>query len=97
MSAPGLTECLHALRAESLRQVTLDVAALDFCDSAGLTVFLRFRLDTHSEGTRLVLRTPQESLLGLIEVSGTERLLLDGEAAPTKKRSFSNPGSEDAS
>ncbi|MEV8093174.1 STAS domain-containing protein [Kitasatospora sp. NPDC085879] len=49
----------------------IDLAAVGFCDSTGLNLLLRLRLDAEESGVTLVLAQPGPQLSRLFELTGT--------------------------
>lgn len=66
------------------RPMTLDVAALHFCDAAGLTALLRMARHADAAGCRFRLASPNPSLVKLLRITGLHGrfLLLPGGSAP---------------
>ncbi|MCY0963451.1 STAS domain-containing protein [Streptomyces sp. H27-H5] len=64
-----------AMRAHPpLRLLVIDLAALGFCDSSGLNVFLKARQDTQQHGIELRLARPSRPLQRILELTGTAAL-----------------------
>jgi anti-anti-sigma factor len=53
----------------SPRRVILDVAELGFMDSSGLRVIIRAHQELEARGAQLVLRSPSETVLRLLEIT----------------------------
>lgn len=62
VSAPELERCLDGLLAEAPIRVMLDLNALRFVDSAGVSVLIKAKQDFQDDGRTLVLRRPTEQL-----------------------------------
>lgn len=60
---------------ERRRSVALDLSCLEFVDSTGLGVLLRFSEALGGVGQGLVLIRPSAAVTGLLEVSGMEGIL----------------------
>lgn len=67
-SGPGLGEAL-APAADAGRHLILDVAALRFCDCAGLSLFLRTQQRARAAGGSLHLAAPTASVRRLIKAA----------------------------
>jgi anti-sigma B factor antagonist len=61
-SAPDLKRLLDEVLAEPHARVMLDLNALAFVDSAGVSVLIRAKQAADSQGCTLVLRRPTEQL-----------------------------------
>lgn len=55
-------------------RVVVDLARLDFCDSAGLNTLLRARLLCEANARTLALANPRPQLCGLLTLTGTDLL-----------------------
>jgi len=69
-SAPELRERLRQLGEEGGQRVVLDVADLDFKDWTGLGVLVGARRRLRETGGDLVLRSPADAAVRLLEASG---------------------------
>ncbi|MBB5082265.1 STAS domain-containing protein [Nonomuraea endophytica] len=71
-----LATYLEGRHPDSSLPLVLDLAAVTFMDSSGLHLLidLHHRQDTH--GGRLYLAAPHERVLRVLEITGTDRLLL---------------------
>lgn len=71
----GLAEVEEPLRgllaAAAPGVLCLDLSAVGFCDSTGLNLLLRLRLDAEESGVSLVLAQPGPQLSRLFELTGT--------------------------
>ncbi|WBP84459.1 STAS domain-containing protein [Kitasatospora cathayae] len=72
----------HVLRAalarplhDGVRRIVVDLAELRFCDSTGLNILLRARLDADAAGRTLEVARPQPIVARLFEVTGTDTVL----------------------
>ncbi|MFH9347680.1 STAS domain-containing protein [Kitasatospora sp. NPDC017646] len=82
----------HVLRAalaqplhDGVRRIVVDLAELRFCDSTGLNILLRARLDADAAGRTLEISRPRPIVARLFEVTGTDTVLrvrLDPDATP---------------
>jgi anti-sigma B factor antagonist len=59
----------------SAAAVTLDLGALSFCDSRGLSMFIAAKEKAEAEGTALALRNLQPHVRHVFEISGIDRVL----------------------
>jgi anti-sigma B factor antagonist len=73
-TAPGLDRQLSPL-AETGSHLLLDLAGVQFCDCAGLSLFLRLRRRVISGGGSLHLIAPPDSVRRLIVITGLHDLL----------------------
>jgi anti-anti-sigma factor len=73
-SAPGLSEAL-APAADAGRHLVLDVAGLQFCDCAGLSLFLRTQERARAAGGSLHLAAPTASMRRLLAVARMSDIL----------------------
>jgi len=69
VTAPQLADAVTALVDAGVRDLVVDAERLDFCDSSGLTAFVRIarQLDP---GGRLAIAGPQPIVRRILEVSG---------------------------
>lgn len=72
-SARVLDECLDRLWGVDM--IVLDVAALAFCDSTGLTVLAKFHRRAEQHGWRLVVRHPSRQVADLFELTELDKVL----------------------
>ena len=72
-TAPQLAETFTPLPGEG--DIDLDMAGVDFMDSSGLRVLIDVHQRAESEGRRLVIRRPSNTVARLIEISGLANLL----------------------
>ncbi|MFI9361427.1 STAS domain-containing protein [Kitasatospora sp. NPDC053057] len=82
----------HVLRAalarplhDGVRRIVVDLAELRFCDSTGLNILLRARLDAAAIGRTLEISRPEPIVARLFEVTGTDTVLrvrLDPDTEP---------------
>ncbi|WP_431682468.1 STAS domain-containing protein [Kitasatospora sp. KL5] len=70
---PGVEGPLRGLLADAAPPgvFCLDLSAVGFCDSTGLNLLLRLRLDAEESGVSLVLAQPGPQLSRLFELTGT--------------------------
>ncbi|MFE9783302.1 STAS domain-containing protein [Streptomyces sp. NPDC005775] len=57
-----------------LRLLVIDLAAVGFCDSSGLNVFLQARQETHERGIELRLVNPSLPLRRVLQITGAAEL-----------------------
>ncbi|HET9730630.1 MAG TPA: STAS domain-containing protein [Acidimicrobiia bacterium] len=69
-SAPTLSNVINDLLAANVDEIVLDMSDNWFCDSAGLRVILDAHEQLTRRGGRLVLRSPTEPVMRLLEVTG---------------------------
>jgi anti-sigma B factor antagonist len=72
-TAPRLADSFALLPGEG--DINLDMAGVDFMDSSGLRVLIDVHQRAESEGRRLVICRPSNSVARLIEISGLANLL----------------------
>ncbi len=73
VSAPALGDVLLAAAECEERTVVVDLAAVEFIDSSGLTVLLSGRRHLGRHGGRLVVTAPSPSVLRMFELTGLDR------------------------
>lgn len=82
LSTVGRMEAsLHEALAAGTPELVLDLHELEFCDAAGLQVFLRARRAAFAAGAALWLERPTRIVRRVLEVSGLA-WLVDDAAAP---------------
>ena len=69
-TAPLLSDELDALVAAGVESVVLELTELGFVDSSGLRVLIGTDRDLRDRGGRLVLRSPSDTVLRLLEITG---------------------------
>ncbi len=74
-SADGLRTALSGLPEDGLARILVDLAELSFCDSTGLNILLRARLDAELAGVRLELAGPRPAVVRLFAVTGADTVL----------------------
>ena len=74
-SAPSLRDCLGELRVSGNRMVRLDLAAVNFMDSSGISVIVKAYRGASDGGGRLEVTGANETLRKLFEVLGLAFLL----------------------
>ncbi|MFB6517130.1 STAS domain-containing protein [Streptomyces sp. NPDC056401] len=62
--------------------IVVDLSGLTFCDSAGLNLLLRARLQTEESGRTLRLAAPSAQMLRLLEITGSLALFPVDTAPP---------------
>jgi anti-sigma B factor antagonist len=73
-TAPELVEMLHRLRAHG-HAVALDLAAVTFMDSTGLTTLMDAQLAAETNGWRFEIRRASTAVRRVFELAGVGRLL----------------------
>lgn len=71
-SAPLLAQELERTADRDVDRVVVDVAELEFCDSSGLAVLMSWHQRCEERGRQLVLRSPQPSLVRLLEITAVD-------------------------
>ncbi|HEY8533639.1 MAG TPA: STAS domain-containing protein [Micromonospora sp.] len=79
-TAPMLETRLSELLDQGACRLVLDLADVSFCDSAGLSLFVRAREHCRDAGGRLQLAAPARTVRRVLEVSGLAGVL---EISPT--------------
>ncbi|MBV8951613.1 MAG: STAS domain-containing protein [Actinobacteria bacterium] len=74
-SAPQLDGCLRELAEAGAEAVTLDLSKLDFCDSSGVAVFVRWSKPAAEDSPALQLRGATGTVRRVFEVAGLSHLL----------------------
>jgi anti-sigma B factor antagonist len=74
-TAPELQEQLTTLLAEGGRQFVFDLGEMPFCDSTGLSVFVRVKNACDELGGDVRLVRPQRSVHRILEISGLTDVL----------------------
>src|SRR5215475_11914166 len=74
-TAEQLEEALGSAIDDATGPVVLDLAALRFCDSAGLAVIVRTHNQLSGLGRRLVIASPSGPVLRVLELSGLNRVI----------------------
>jgi anti-sigma B factor antagonist len=69
-TAPDLASTIDGQVGEGRANIVLDLAALSFCDSAGLRVFVRYRRQLDEAGGRFVVAAPSPMVRRVLEISG---------------------------
>lgn len=74
-TADQLQETLIRAVADGVGPLVLDLAALRFCDSAGLAVLVKIHNLLADEGGRLVLAGPSVAVSRVLELSGLDQII----------------------
>lgn len=77
-TADLLRDCLERVVLTFPSRLVLDLSELDFCDSAGLSVFVEWHRRARAAGLELVLRSPSAHIRSLLELTLLTNLLEDG-------------------
>jgi anti-sigma B factor antagonist len=73
--AAELSELIAGHLAEAVQQLTVDVAGLDFADTAAIRVFLVAGRRQRQRGSDLVLLRPQRALARVLEILGADEVV----------------------
>jgi anti-sigma B factor antagonist len=73
-AAPSLNERLHRAIDDGQTNLVVDVSGLTFIDSTGIGVLLHSLKDAQRVDGRLVLRSPTERTLRVLEIIGLREL-----------------------
>ncbi len=74
-TAPELAECLHELIGTGPDEVVVDLAGLEFIDSAGLSVLAGAHKQMRDAGTQLVVTSPPPPARRILDISGLAAVL----------------------
>ncbi len=74
-TAPALQEEVTRLAAAGQTRLVFDLAEVSFCDSTGLSVFVRARNRSEAAGGEVRLAAPQRAVQRILEVSGLVEVL----------------------
>lgn len=83
-AAPALHAAVEDCLRNGIRTITIDLAALDFCDVSGLNAFLSASERIASENGSLRLLRPRPQMARLLDLSGTGFLLRAPHPAPVR-------------
>ena len=87
-NADQLSELVTSQIAGGTLHLTIDVAGLDFADTAGIRVFLLADRTLRQRGGGLVLLRPQRVLARMLEIMGADQMIVirgETEARPEPK------------
>lgn len=70
LSAPDLGDALAGLLDAGEKHVTVDMTALHFMDSSGLSALLGAHQAAQEVGATLVLKSPNERIIRLVSITG---------------------------
>jgi anti-sigma B factor antagonist len=73
-TAPRLRAALLDLAQRGASPVVVDLAAVSFLDSAGISLLIQAKKRFAAAGTDLVLRAPRPSVLRVLQISGVAEL-----------------------
>jgi anti-sigma B factor antagonist len=73
-TAPRLRATLVDLAIEGANPVILDLGAVTFLDSAGISLLIQAKKRLQSAGSDLLLRSPQRNVMRVLEISGVNVL-----------------------
>ena len=85
VTAPAFAEHLGALCNEGARQIVLDLAALSFIDSSGLSALVSTLRLYRAAGGEVVLRSPTRATAKVLEICGLDQVFViepGGEETP---------------
>jgi anti-anti-sigma factor len=74
-TAPQLQDQISDLLEKGRSRLIFDLADVSFCDSTGLSVFVRAKNSTDDAGGVVRLAAPQRGVLRILEVSGLVEVL----------------------
>jgi anti-sigma B factor antagonist len=74
-TAPQLQDQISDLLEKGRSRLVFDLADVSFCDSTGLSVFVRAKNSTDDAGGVVRLAAPQRGVLRILEVSGLVEVL----------------------
>ncbi|MEV6491792.1 STAS domain-containing protein [Actinoplanes sp. NPDC051633] len=74
-TAPQLQDQISDLLEKGRNRLVFDLAEVSFCDSTGLSVFVRAKNSTDDAGGVVRLAAPQRGVLRILEVSGLVEVL----------------------
>ena len=74
-TAPQLQDQISDLLEKGRNRLVFDLAEVSFCDSTGLSVFVRAKNSTDDAGGTVRLAAPQRGVLRILEVSGLVEVL----------------------
>ncbi|MBV6696743.1 STAS domain-containing protein [Kitasatospora aureofaciens] len=71
-TADGLRAALTGSADDGIQRIVVDLGELRFCDSTGLNILLRARLDAETAGLRLELAGPRPVVARLFAITGAD-------------------------
>jgi len=74
-TAPQLQDQISDLLEKGRTRLVFNLAEVSFCDSTGLSVFVRAKNSTDDAGGTVRLAAPQRGVLRILEVSGLVEVL----------------------
>lgn len=74
-TAPQLQDEITDLLDRGCKQIVFDLDNLSFCDSTGLSVFIRTKNSCDEANGRVRLAAPQRAVLRVLQVSGLTEVL----------------------
>ena len=80
--APDLISEALALIDAGARDVVIDAGAIGFCDSSGLSAFVRIANRLRDDGGRLAIAAPSTNLRRILEVTGLIEAFIVVDAVP---------------
>ncbi|MGA5820347.1 STAS domain-containing protein [Kitasatospora sp. NPDC094028] len=92
-TADGLRAALGRPVDDGLKRIVVDLADLRFCDSTGLNILLRSRIEAEAAGLRLEVAGLRPVVARLFEITGVESVLrVHPDLESALKASGSDPG-----
>lgn len=73
-TAPRLREALVDLSKQGAKQVTIDLAEMEFIDSTGLSVLVAALKRMREDGGDLALQSPSAAAMKVFEITGATRV-----------------------
>jgi anti-sigma B factor antagonist len=69
-TAPQLQQQISTLMDQGVRRIVIDLSGVTFCDSTGLSVFVRTRNTSDETGGDIRLASPQPGVRRILQISG---------------------------
>jgi anti-anti-sigma factor len=82
VTAPALADAALELIEAGAQHVVIDAGSLSFCDSSGLSAFVRIANRLEPQGGKLAIAGPQPIVRRVLEVSGLTELFLVTDEVP---------------
>lgn len=70
LAAPQLSDTLGELLDAGHKRIVVDLTRLEFVDSSGLSALLGAHQDAQARGAALVLQSPNERIVRLVNITG---------------------------
>jgi anti-sigma B factor antagonist len=81
-TGPSLSEAVWALTRDGLAEVVIDLDAVTFIDSRGLSALLESHREATQRDMSLKVVNLQPAVAKLFRISGVDAVLLDGDGQP---------------